>query len=353
MPLASSGTDSKEPFTAFNFAVEINVPGIAPRLCSAAFAECEGLGLVMEIRSIREGGNNADRFHLLGPRAYGHVTLRRGMTSDFHLWEWIDAFLPGDTGHVREDLRADAEVVVFAPDGITERVRFLLKRCLPIRLNAPALNAREGAVAIEELQLAYESLILRRPGMGPAVLADPIVRAELRQLSSDFKEEINPERSVTVQFNPETLKVSYANSLMPPSNPPGKGDAAAAQFVGAGMSKLVVHLWFDITSPLGGGEKGIDDVRRLTGKVAYFITPDRTGAKPERFVPRPVRFVWGSFQFDGIMDSIEETLELFSGDGRPLRSNLSIVISRHEIRAYEFARTGTQKARAVGRRRGR
>ena len=353
MPPGSPEIDSKEPFTAFNFAVEINVPGIAPRLCSAAFAECEGLGLVMETRSIREGGNNAGRLHLMGPPAYGQVTLRRGMTSDFHLWEWIDAFLRTDTEQVQEDLRADAEVVVFAPDGITERVRFLLKRCLPIRLNAPALNAREGTVAIEELQLAYESVALTRPGMRSAVLADPIVKAELRQLSSDFREVINPERNVTVQFNPETLKVSYANNLMPPSKPLGKRAGSGAQFVGAGMSRLAVQLWFDITSLAGGGEKGVNDVRRLTGKVAYFITPDRTTARPERFVPRPVRFVWGSFQFDGIMETVEETLELFSADGRPLRSSLSIVIARQEIREYEFGRTGTLKTRAGRSRRGK
>jgi len=28
----------RSPFTAFNFAVEINVPGVSPMICSAAFA---------------------------------------------------------------------------------------------------------------------------------------------------------------------------------------------------------------------------------------------------------------------------------------------------------------------------
>jgi hypothetical protein len=31
-----------------------------------------------------------------------------------------------------------------------------LQRCLPVKLKAPALNAREGGIAVEELQLAYE-----------------------------------------------------------------------------------------------------------------------------------------------------------------------------------------------------
>ena len=63
-------------------------------------------------------------------------------------------------------LRADGEVVLLAPDGATERARFILQRCLPVKLKAPPLNAKDGAVAIEELQLAYESLTLKRPAGG-------------------------------------------------------------------------------------------------------------------------------------------------------------------------------------------
>ncbi len=55
------------------------------------------------------------------------------------------------------------EVVLFAADGRTVRCSFLLSRCVPVKLKAPALNAKDGMVAVEELQLAYESLTLRRP----------------------------------------------------------------------------------------------------------------------------------------------------------------------------------------------
>jgi phage tail-like protein len=60
-------------------------------------------------------------------------------------------------------LRATAKIVFFAPDGQTERVRFVLDRCLPTKLKAPALNAKDGMVAIEELQMVYESLRLVKP----------------------------------------------------------------------------------------------------------------------------------------------------------------------------------------------
>jgi phage tail-like protein len=156
----TSHETTKYPFSAFNFAVEISVPNLAPQVCNAAFSECDGLELTMDVKTIREGGNNGRQHRLTGPLNYGSLTLKRGMTANFDLWSWVKALLdnPG--------LRADAEVVVFAPDGSTERARFLLARCVPIKLKAPALNAKDGVVAVEELQLAYESLELKPPKGG-------------------------------------------------------------------------------------------------------------------------------------------------------------------------------------------
>jgi phage tail-like protein len=154
------------PFTAFNFSVEINVPGVSPKLCNAAFSECDGLDMTMEVKTIREGGNNASQIRLFGAMSYGQVTLKRGMTANFDLWDWFDTILQASPQSLRSDLRTDAEVVVMAPDQTAERARFILKRCLPVKLKAPALNAKDGMVAIEELQLAYESLKVKRPSGG-------------------------------------------------------------------------------------------------------------------------------------------------------------------------------------------
>ena len=150
------------PFTTFNFAVEINVPGIAglpTHLCHAAFSECDGLEMTMEVKTIREGGNNGKQIRLSGPTSYGTLTLKRGMTSSFDLWDWFSAM------HTTTNLsaRANTEIVVYAADGMTKQVCFILERCIPIKLKAPALNAKDGIIAIEELQLAYESLTLQRP----------------------------------------------------------------------------------------------------------------------------------------------------------------------------------------------
>jgi len=152
-----SDNADRQPFTAFNFAVEIHVGDKFPKVCSASFSECDGLEMTMEVKTIREGGNNIEQIRLPGPLNYSSLTLKRGMTSSFDLWDWFDAIAQDPT------LRADADIVLLAQDGTTERARFRLTQCLPVKLKAPTLNAREGMVAVEEFQLSYQSLALVKP----------------------------------------------------------------------------------------------------------------------------------------------------------------------------------------------
>jgi phage tail-like protein len=144
------------PFTAFNFAVEISRGDDANPLVNAAFAECDGLEMNLEVKTIREGGANDRQIRLNGAVAYGQLTLKRGMTQNFDLWEWFRDSVDDPR------LRANAEVVLLATDGRTERARFLLSRCVPVKLKAPAMNAKDGQIAVEELQVAYETLRFKK-----------------------------------------------------------------------------------------------------------------------------------------------------------------------------------------------
>jgi hypothetical protein len=164
-----------------------------------------------------------------------------------------------------------------------------------------------------------------------------LAKAELVELDANFKNELKPGKKTVVQFNPDSLKVSFANQI---ATPPGSGDQngpQAMQFVGAGSTNLAVTLNFDVTSELPQGLPQTNDVRQLTQLVAYFITPkgDPENA-PTKFIPPAVRFLWGSFQFDGIMESLEETLDLFSFEGRPLRASVAISLSQQKITLFKF-----------------
>jgi hypothetical protein len=179
-----------------------------------------------------------------------------------------------------------------------------------------------------------------------------LAKAELRQLDSDFKTEIEPSSWTTVQFNPETLKVTYANQIAQPGGTGDNNGGAAMQFVGAGTTKLAVQLWFDVTSQ-PGLTGGADDVRQLTKKISFFITPKAPPAgqskpKDAKAVAPVVRFLWGSFQFDGVMESLEESLELFSPEGKPLRASVAFGLTQQKILKLQLRDAGPLGAPMAG-----
>ena len=303
---------SAEPFTAFAFAVELRLPGSDRPLCEAAFCACEGLELRREILRFREGADPTGVRLGPGAESFGNVILRRGMTSGFDLWDWWERFRRGQAA------RATCDIVVLSPDLAQERVRFRLYNCLPAKLTGPALDAAGNDIAIESLELACEGIDIVRPGDKPSAAGatEPVAKAQLRELDASFEREINKARWVTVQINPRDLRTSFSHELGP-------------------TTRLDLGLTFDVDAPAPSGRRAPDDVRRLTERVAYFATPRavRGGA-----TARPaVRLVWGTFQFDGHVEALEETLEAFSPDGRPLRATLALSLSRAQIAPYAFA----------------
>jgi hypothetical protein len=162
-----------------------------------------------------------------------------------------------------------------------------------------------------------------------------LVKAELHELAPDFDHEINTEKNVKVQFNPESLKVSFANQLQTPQG--DQNGPQTRQFVGSGTTKLTVTLWFDVNAPQPK-ESAEGDVRKLTQQVAYFITPRAADDDKSKLLPPAVRFIWGSFRFDGMMDSMEENLEFFSNEGIPQRASVALTLSQQRITAFAFAK---------------
>jgi phage tail-like protein len=162
MPLLAFGT-VEPPFTAFRFEVVLNLdtplPGVTNPVCNAAFAECDGLEMTMEPKAVREGGNNQEQIHLIGPISYSQLTLKRGMTTNLQLWSWFAA--AGQTGR-----RSTAQGQVTLWDAAGQpQVTFLLADCLPVKLRGPSLNAKDGQITIEEMQLVYSRLSVRLAGV--------------------------------------------------------------------------------------------------------------------------------------------------------------------------------------------
>jgi phage tail-like protein len=150
------------PLTTFRFEVVLDLdeptPGLDSPLCDAAFSECDGLDMTMQHKTVESGGVNNAQINLIGPVTYGQLTLKRGMTSNLQLWDWFaQGTVPGSV------LTAHGEITLWAADG-TPAIQFTVLGCLPVKLRAPGMNARDGLVAIEELSLVYEQLVVNAPG---------------------------------------------------------------------------------------------------------------------------------------------------------------------------------------------
>ena len=97
-----------------------------------------------------------------GPLTYGQLTLKRGMTSNFDLWDWFES------SQEDRNMRIDGEIQLLSVKRTlqnkkpvtknTKNVVFKIFNCLPIKIVAPSLNAASGEVAVEEMQIAYERL---------------------------------------------------------------------------------------------------------------------------------------------------------------------------------------------------
>jgi hypothetical protein len=139
---------------------------------------------------------------------------------------------------------------------------------------------------------------------------------------------------LTVHFNPASLVYSIENSVAQQSGGPKK-----VQYVAQFSGKLTMDLQFDST------DTG-SDVRTFTNQVAMFMQATGSaqaaaqnaappssgsgGSSTPAKAPPVLQFQWGSYNFQGIMDSFKETIDFFSADGVALRALVSIGLSRQD-----------------------
>lgn len=155
-----------------------------------------------------------------------------------------------------------------------------------------------------------------------------LIELKYEKTGKNGEEELRPKEDgekVPVQFNPETLTVDYQNQ----SSGGDQQGKSGKQHVGRASTKMNVELLFDITHPTS--DESLKDVRQKTKDVYQFLQAKAEGAGEGKPVPPPVRFSWGSFLFDGEINSMSENLEFFDAMGHPLRASVSISMSRDEV----------------------
>ncbi len=144
----TAAASGRTPFTSGNFTVEIQ--GIA----TTFFSEVTGLEASIDVVEYRAGDAKLNTEQKLsGLNKFPNITLKRGLTQDLSLWNWINDAMAGNV------LRTP--VVIRLLDQAEKTVLvWKLRNAWPCRWTGPSLSAGTSEIAIETLEVCHEGLEL-------------------------------------------------------------------------------------------------------------------------------------------------------------------------------------------------
>jgi phage tail-like protein len=149
---------------AFRFQVKLRRTSDGRALGDGAFQECSGLEIEVDVKEHLEGGNNNAVIRQVGRAKYPNLVLKRGMFYgssggvNQDLWNWVQGVVSGR----RPVERYDGSIEVMSV-GFEVAAVWSFSRGVPARLRGPELNGKTGELAIEELHIAHEGLLLVNP----------------------------------------------------------------------------------------------------------------------------------------------------------------------------------------------
>ena len=142
-----------EGYASFAFKVTLNIDGQQV----AAFKECSGPSLEMDVFEYEEGGNNDYVRKLPGRWKVGNITLKRGVSRSDKLWKWCQDAVQAATSGTWNLKPQDISVVLCDAAGQSV-MEWKFRKAYPVKWSGPTFKAEENAIAIEELELAHEGL---------------------------------------------------------------------------------------------------------------------------------------------------------------------------------------------------
>ncbi|WP_127582980.1 CIS tube protein [Paenibacillus koleovorans] len=117
------------------------------------------------------------------------------------------------------------------------------------------------------------------------------------------------QEKIDVLFNPSEYSLDSQNTYSWQEIP---GLAPIGQFVSSDSSTLTMELFFDTY------EEG-KDVRSHTKKIASLLDIDK-----DLHAPPSIKFVWGSLNFKGVVEKVNQRFTMFLDSGIPVRATLNV-----------------------------
>ncbi|MUT65926.1 LysM peptidoglycan-binding domain-containing protein [Paenibacillus sp. NEAU-GSW1] len=135
---------------------------------------------------------------------------------------------------------------------------------------------------------------------------------------------------IEVMFNPTEYELDTANEFTD-DEVPGL-QTPLAQYTGGKETTLTMDLFFD-SYELG------EDVRKFTSKIANILDVDS-----DLHAPPPCRFVWGSLDFKGVLNSVKQRFTMFHESGVPVRATLSVSFTSTQSMKEQYQEIPRQSA---------
>lgn len=141
----AEGVRSLDPYTAFNFAVEIE------GLLVGGFTEVSGLESEIETEEYQEGGVNEYVHHLPRQASSGRLVLRHGLTDVSSLWNWYYNITQGI-------IQRKNGTIMLLDRQMLPVMWWNFRNALPIKWSGPELNATSDEIAFESIEMVHEGL---------------------------------------------------------------------------------------------------------------------------------------------------------------------------------------------------
>lgn len=140
----------------------------------------------------------------------------------------------------------------------------------------------------------------------------------------------NGQETVDVLFNPSEYVLQSGNTFSWHTIPGLQ--SPIAQFVSGEATTLTMDLFFDTY------EQGTD-VRTHTAKISGLLNVDN-----DLHAPPLCRFVWGSLDFKGVAEKVQQRFTMFLGTGIPVRATLNVTFRAVQSMTEQYQNVPRQSA---------